>query len=140
MVAERRSGRFLLDGPAVVVPGRLAGPVWRALDDALRRARADGIRSGLDDLEDLALALMEAAAASDPAPRSSDVGSSLDGSSSEAGGSAVTVAEAAALLGIGDRRVRQLLDVGQLTGRLSGGVWLVDVVSIEERRRARRTA
>ncbi|MBA2281354.1 MAG: helix-turn-helix domain-containing protein [Acidimicrobiia bacterium] len=116
----------------VVVPGRLAGPLWRLLGDALRDARRNG-RQDLDELEQLQRDLMAAALAASRDPVPSDVGSAVDAGSSEAPASYVPVVEAAGLLEVSGRRVRQLLESGQLSGRRSGALWLVDVASIEER-------
>ena len=48
----------------------------------------------------------------------------------------VSVPEAAAMLGVGQQRVRQLLDRGKLSGRRVGRDWVVSRTSVEERKAA----
>lgn len=52
----------------------------------------------------------------------------------------VTAAEAAALVGCSDRRVRQLLTEGRLTGRRKAGRWLIDASSVEDYRMSKDVA
>jgi excisionase family DNA binding protein len=58
----------------------------------------------------------------------------------------VSVPEAANILGVGQQRVRQLLDRGKLSGRRVGRDWVVSRASVEERKaeqdslKARRAA
>jgi excisionase family DNA binding protein len=54
-------------------------------------------------------------------------------------GDDLTTRQAAELLGVSPRWVRQLLDSGVLTGRLVGRVWVVDRSSVEQERDLRRT-
>lgn len=49
----------------------------------------------------------------------------------------VTVAEAARLLGTGERNVRDLAARGRIPARRSGGVWLVDAAAVEARAAAK---
>jgi excisionase family DNA binding protein len=46
----------------------------------------------------------------------------------------VSVPEAANILGVGQQRVRQLLDRGKLSGRRVGRDWVVSRASVEERK------
>ncbi len=52
----------------------------------------------------------------------------------------VTSVEAARMIGVSERRVRQLLADGRLAGRLAGGRWQVDVVSVGALRDVRGAA
>lgn len=52
----------------------------------------------------------------------------------------VSVPEAATMLGVGQQRVRQLLDRGKLSGRRVGRDWVVSRASVEERKAAQRDA
>lgn len=51
----------------------------------------------------------------------------------------VAVSDAAARLGVSDRRVRQLLEAGTLAGRRFGSQWLVDAASLRDTDRRRRS-
>jgi len=67
----------------------------------------------------------------------------LAGSDSHAGAASQTddvdTAQAAALLGVSSRRVRQLLSIGELTGRRDeAGQWRVDRDSVIGRRKGRK--
>lgn len=133
--------RFLIDEPVVVVPGRLCAPLWELLAAALERSRRNG-QTASPEIEQLARDLMAASLASGrarDAPRSSDCGSEVDADSSAPGESTstvwITTTEAADLLGVSDRRVRQLLDSEKLAGRRAGATRLVDEASVNERLR-----
>lgn len=52
----------------------------------------------------------------------------------------LTTAQAADILGIGDRRVRQLADTGTLAGRKLGRQWQLDPESVQARRLAEDVA
>jgi hypothetical protein len=52
----------------------------------------------------------------------------------------ISTGEAAAMLGVKPRRVRQLIDAAQLEGRLLGGRWLVSRQSVDMLREARRAS
>lgn len=124
--------RFLWDEPLVIVPGRMASPLYKLLREALATARREG-RSDLDEFEQLMNDLMAASlAAGRNTPSVSDHGNTVTGGSASG---ELLVVEAAALLGRSARRICQLLDNGQLTGRRSGGIRLVDIASIEALKR-----
>jgi excisionase family DNA binding protein len=52
----------------------------------------------------------------------------------------VSAADAAKDLGVSPRRVRAMLDSGQLTGRLVGGHWLIEQEAVDARKRKQRSA
>jgi excisionase family DNA binding protein len=52
----------------------------------------------------------------------------------------VSVPEAAAMLGVGQQRVRQLLDRGKLAGKRVGRDWVVSRAAVEERKAAQTAA
>jgi excisionase family DNA binding protein len=59
---------------------------------------------------------------------------------SPSGHDEISADEAGAVLGVKARRVRQLLDAGQLEGRRVGGRWLVSRASVDVLRETRRAS
>lgn len=74
-----------------------------------------------------------------PGPALSEVGSSPAGSF-RAGEDSVSAGEAAEMLGVSPRRIRQLLKLGLLTGHKLGHVWSVQRASVEQHLAMRRAA
>lgn len=119
----------------------MPGPAAWVLVTFLRR---QGLREWLpgamanlwpDEREQLQVALldMEECAEEYKAHRASGVGSAELVAPEAAASSSrdVTAREAAAMLRVSDRRVRQLCASGDLDGRRDGLVWLIDRASVE---------
>lgn len=133
-----RSGRRPRPAP---VPGAAA---W-VLTVFLRRQGLTewlpGVMANLtgEEREQLREALMdlEQTAEDFKAWRTSDLGSSevVDSETAARSSHEFSVRDAAGVLGVSDRRVRQLLTAGALTGRRDAWSWLVDRSSVELYRR-----
>lgn len=67
-----------------------------------------------------------------PAPVLDSVAESRKGAAVLSGMHAFPVGEAAELLGVSSRRVRQLLDLGRLEGQKCGSQWLITAESIRD--------
>lgn len=124
---------------SVVVPGEVAGELLAAaVRDLTARARRDGLLVSARALRVLQ-ALQEAAVRHDE----DQAAASATGSTHEPSatlGTALTVAETAALMQCSPRWVRYLAETGRITGRRSGRVWLLDAASVKQyRTRAKET-
>lgn len=128
-----------LDDGSVVVPAALAGDVLRTLMVGLTaRVRADGGELG-PDVRRLLYALHDAEQRaaepfeSDTAPIDSASGTVLAGADTV--GSAVSVQEAAALLGCSTGYVRRLARTGTLAARRIGArAWAIDRATLDDYR------
>lgn len=111
-----------------------AGMLEQLANEAMKRRRAESA-GGWAPTSALAAVLralrdVQVAARSFP-PSDAGSGGDIEG---DALASCVSVIETAAILRVSERRVRQLLASGQLRARRSsGGGWLVDARSVDER-------
>lgn len=124
--------RFFVEGPAVVVPARVAAALAGFLLRYEREWREFAAPYAGVELASVRMALEDAARIATPGNRllpESETGTQ----SLSMGEDTVTTDEAASRLGVGSRRVRQLLASGELTGRLVAGRWMVDAAAVEER-------
>ncbi len=124
-----------LDGPAVVVPARVAAVLAQK---GLRNVR-HALR-GMDPEVDAVLEAILLAAEAWKRHRglASDLGSERDTESAGQASSSLTATEVAGLLGITPRAVRLAITEGRLDGRqTAGGVWLVEPEAAELYRAAR---
>lgn len=129
-------GRHLNSMPTVVVPAHLASHVSRPLEAALEERRRRG-QAVPQELLELVMDLVALGRWSEGerlgSDRSSDVGTLLASEGAEPG-VWLTTTEAAELLDVTPRWVRQLADDGRLRARWSGGVRLIDPASVTEYR------
>lgn len=128
------------------VPGVVAAWLLRKVDEndvrtSVRSLRAYGrtdvaeqLATAYLDLREAAKQFLEAAEGADPG------GSALPDDDEDGPSEWVDCPAAAAALGVGDRRVRQLLTDGRLHGRKVGGRWLVDAADVALRATDRRLA
>lgn len=124
-----------LDGPAVVVPARVAAWLERAA--GLRELRAQ--HRGADGEVDAVLVALGVAAAAwrQQAGISSDQGTDQRKQAEPEPGSPLTTAQAADLLGITDRGVRAAIDGGRLNAQRVGDRWHIDREDLEHYRAGR---
>lgn len=109
---------------SVRVPGYLAGDVLRRLArDLIREADGHGVIAATPDAQRLLNGLYEAAERyrHQPATHTTDV----DQPTTQA--PTMTVRDMADQMGCTPRRVRQMLETGQLTGHKSGRTWIIHV-------------
>jgi len=125
-------------GPGVFLSADDAAALARLLGHGVRRARAGGEVVGRE-----VLALVDELTTVGRAHRAtSAVGSTevplIDQDDDHA--DTVTVQEAAARIGVTDRRVRQLINAGRLSGVKHGGSWYVPLVEVDRIGRTRAAA
>lgn len=121
-----------IEGPVVVVPGRVAA--WLERNADLRRLRTE-VRGGdaevdavLVALATCALAWRTSAVGRERAPEPEVVASS---------GQRLSTSQAAALLSRSDRAVRMACSAGRLPAEQVGGRWLIDREDLEHYKAAR---
>ncbi|GIF16214.1 helix-turn-helix domain-containing protein [Actinoplanes teichomyceticus] len=123
-----------LDGPTVVVPGRIAALL-------VKRARLDELRltlRGIDgELDSVLEAIVLAGAAWRRHRTGSDHGTDLEKRPDHGSDSVLTTADAAALLSMSDRGVRRAITDGRLPAQRAGDVWLINREDVEHFRSAR---
>lgn len=114
----------VLASPGLWVPEAYAAALYEALrtrpEPELRQLRDAAYRLAMDRTQRLIGRSAAGTTAAGPVP--------------QAGERWVTVADAAQLLGVGERRVRQLIELGKLTARKPGNVYEVALASVERRR------
>lgn len=126
-----------VDGPVVVVPGRVASVLLRTT--TLGRYAAER-RSDDPEVDAVLVALRVAAMAWRAQAGGSGSGPSLsviDGGGASSG--QLTTAQAAQRLGIAERSVRRAIQAGRLPATLLGSRWVLDPEDVEHYR-ARRAA
>jgi excisionase family DNA binding protein len=125
-----------VDGPVVVVPGRVAAWLERYAD--LRRLRTDS--RGVDpEVDSVLIALATAAALWRQQRTGADHGTEL-GKQAEPRSEFVTTAQAATLLRITERGVRKACAEGRLPATRHGDIWSISREDVEHYRAARRAA
>ena len=122
-----------LDGPVVIVTGRVASRIARPLGRLLREARDRGER--IDDDVAATVSAIERASRSYAARRV--LAGSVDGTARPMSAELTAVSpdelgttDVATRLGCTERNVIKLLATGRLDGRMVGRSWLVDSGSV----------
>ncbi|MFB9238682.1 helix-turn-helix domain-containing protein [Plantactinospora siamensis] len=124
-----------VDGPAVVVPARVAAWLERAAQ--LRAVRAQ--HRGADPEVDAVLVALATAAAAWRTTRHLDTGHGIEQRKQPEpeAGSALTTTQAAHLLGITDRGIRAAITGGRLTAQRVGDRWHIQREDLEHYRAGR---
>lgn len=121
--------------PCVIVPARVAA--WLERHTQLRALRTEA--RGTDPEVDAVLVALGVAAA---AWRSSATGTRAPVAAEQATASetTMTTSQAATVLGVGERAVRQAIGRGRLPATRAGGRWLIEREDLEHYRQAAQAA